>query len=118
MATFRADSGIVLFGIVSSKSGPGRNCKNGQVQPKCRELPEGFPGCGVARLFASFGAGDLHFLLISAQHTAWLGTTKFLRRRRLGFSLRGLDCALKDDSKLIGLQRPWQEIGGSNLNGF
>jgi hypothetical protein len=74
----------------------------------------------VARLFASLGAGDLHFWLISAQHTAWLGTTKFLRRRRLGFQfgLRGLDCALKDDSKLIGLQGPWQEIVGSKLNGF
>ncbi len=42
MATFRADSGIVLFGIVSSQSGPGRNCKNGQVQPNVVNYPRAF----------------------------------------------------------------------------
>jgi hypothetical protein len=40
MATFRADSGIVLFSIVSSKSGPGRNCKNGQVQTNVLNYPK------------------------------------------------------------------------------
>ena len=34
------------------------------------------------------------------------------------FGSSGLDCALKDYSKLNGLQRLWQEIIGAKLNGF
>ncbi len=34
------------------------------------------------------------------------------------FGSSGLDCALKDYSKLNGFQRLWQEIIGAKLNGF
>ncbi len=55
MATFRADSGIVLFGIVSSKSVWGVTVRMGRSKPYYYRRSEGFPGSARRRSeFLSF----------------------------------------------------------------